>query len=64
MKKIYKTPCTELYKVQITNHLLIGSDTKDIGVDTSGDDPVNLDENPNDALGRNNNEGNIWDNAW
>lgn len=64
MKKIYKTPCTELYKVQITNHLLIGSDTKDIGVDTSGSDPVNLDENPGDALGRNNNEGNIWDNAW
>lgn len=64
MKKIYKTPCTELYKVQITNHLLIGSDTQDIGVDTSGSDPVNLDENPGDALGRTNNGGNIWDNAW
>lgn len=63
MKKIYKTPCAELYKVQITNHLLIGSDTKDIGVDTSSSDPVNLDEE-DVALGRNSNGGNIWDNAW
>lgn len=63
MKKIYKTPCTELYKVQITNHLLIGSDTKEIGVDTSSSDPVNLDEE-DVALGRNSNGGNIWDNAW
>lgn len=63
MKKIYKTPCTELYKVQITNHLLIGSDTKEIGVDTSSSDPVDLDEE-DVALGRNSNGGNIWDNAW
>ena len=64
MEKIYITPCTEIYKVQITNHLLIGSDEKSVEIDTGGT-PIDIDEETNAALGRQqDNCGNIWDNIW
>ena len=65
MKKIYKTPRTELFKIQITNHLLIGSDNKEIGIDDSGGTPIDLGEDPDAALGRQQeNRSSVWDNIW
>lgn len=64
MKKIYKTPCTELYKVQITNHLLIGSDEKSVEIDT-GETPIDIDADPDAVLGRQqDNRNSVWENIW
>ena len=64
MEKIYITPCTEIYKVQITNHLLIGSDEKSVEIDTGGT-PIDIDDDQDAALGRQqDNRGSVWDNIW
>ncbi|MBO7347045.1 MAG: hypothetical protein J6U46_01160 [Bacteroidaceae bacterium] len=69
MKKIYKSPATEIYKVNLRDGILMNA--SQVGDPYSSDD---IDPNAgsgseggdpgDDDLSRDNNGGNIWDNAW
>lgn len=71
MKKIYISPVTDVYKINI--HNIIMTSPGEAGTEVTSEDIPNMDQSLGggsstggewEELSRNNNRGSVWDNAW